>query len=88
MAVTVNATLPMRTSHVVVVRAGSGRAALALFHGPPSAARPKPARAPATRAVAPCALLDQLDRRVAAEAGAVQLLVPELAREVWERGSC
>jgi hypothetical protein len=34
--------------------------------------------------VAPSALLDQLDRLVAAEAGAVQLLVPELAREVGD----
>jgi tetratricopeptide (TPR) repeat protein len=34
--------------------------------------------------VAPSALLDQLDRLVAAEAGAVQLLVPELARDVGD----
>jgi hypothetical protein len=34
--------------------------------------------------VAPSVLLEQLDRLVAAEAGAVQLLVPELAREVGD----
>ncbi|HKO51290.1 MAG TPA: hypothetical protein VJV79_26455 [Polyangiaceae bacterium] len=37
--------------------------------------------------VAPSALLERLDSLVAAEAGAVQLLVPELAGG-WKRGSC